>query len=224
MIGARSADLVQDDPVWIVGLITVGAAFRAAFHVRVEGGRHLPRTGGAIVALNHVSVLDSIGIAVACSDRGRTVRFLAASEAFDVPLVGWGLRVFRQIPIRRGARDVAALERAAEVVRAGALAGIYPEGRVGETGVLQPGRTGVGRLSLASGAPVVPVGVWGAQARWPQGGPKLRGPLRPPFAVVFGEPIHPGGELTSQDDVRALTDRVMSSIGKLVERAKVLSR
>src|SRR5438034_575626 len=91
----------------------------------------IPRTGPAILACNHVSVLDPVIIAMAPSYRGRTVRFLAAAEMFEKPLIGPGLRLIRQIPIRRGERDMRALEEAADVISAGALAGIFPEGGVG---------------------------------------------------------------------------------------------
>src|SRR5919201_68555 len=80
-----------------------------ALKLRVEGQDRIPASGPAILAANHVSPLDPIAVALAAARRGRTVRYLTAVEAYDIPVIGWGLKRFRQIPIRRGARDAAAL-------------------------------------------------------------------------------------------------------------------
>jgi 1-acyl-sn-glycerol-3-phosphate acyltransferase len=213
-------DRVAHDVWWQVGLATVGTLFRTFFRLRIEGLSNVPVRGGAIIAPNHVSVLDPIPVAMAASERGRTVRFLAAAESFDVRVVGWGLRRIRQIPVRRGGGDVAALEDAAKVVRAGALAGIFPEGRVGPGDGLQPGRRGAGRLALAAGVPVIPVGVWGTQVRWSQSGPHMALPLRPPVAIVFGDPIRVEAYADPSTGVEPLTATIMRAIDALVIRAR----
>src|SRR5205085_12238104 len=130
-VGMERPDRVADDPWWRFGLVTVGVLFRAGIRLRVVGVDRIPPAGPAILAANHVSPLDPIAVALAAARRGRTIRYLTASEAYDIPVIGWGLRRFRQIPIRRGARDRAAVEDAASVIRNGALAGIFPEGRLG---------------------------------------------------------------------------------------------
>src|SRR5207247_1679697 len=121
-----------------LGLQTVGEGVETeeqaeglrAIGCEMAQGNHWAREGPALRACNHISVIDPVIIALAPSYRGRTVRFLAAAEMFEKPLVGPGLRLIRQIPIRRGERDVGALEEAAEVIAQGALAGIFPEGGV----------------------------------------------------------------------------------------------
>src|SRR5436309_9853759 len=123
-------DRVLGDPWWMFGRVTVGTLFRAAMKLRIEGEEHIPLTGPAILAANHVSPLDPIAMALAASRRGRTIRYLTAAEAYEIPVIGWGLKRFRQIPIRRGAKDRTALEDAAAVIRSGALAGIFPEGKL----------------------------------------------------------------------------------------------
>ena len=138
-------------------------------------------------------------------------------------MIGWGLTRFRQIPVRRGARDPAALEDAAGVIRRGALAGIFPEGRLGTGDRLLPPRRGMARLALAAGAPIVPMGVWGMQQRWPVGRIRWGLPLRPVAALVIGEPLAVSGDPEDEKDVGALTERTMDAIGELVERAKVLA-
>src|SRR5438105_11848597 len=124
-------DRIADDPWWRFGLVTVGALFRGSHRLRMEGVERIPAHGPAILAANHVSPLDPIAVALAAARRGRTVRYLTAAEAFGIPVIGWGLTHFRQIPIHRGARDRAALDDAARVISRGALAGIFPEGKLG---------------------------------------------------------------------------------------------
>src|SRR5438132_4290850 len=177
-------DRIADDPWWRFGLVTVGALFRGSHKLRVEGEERIPEHGPAILAANHVSPLDPIAVALAAARRGRTIRYLTAAEAYGIPVIGWGLKKFQQIPIRRGARDAAAVEDAARVIRNGALAGIFPEGRLGPSDALQTAKSGMARLALASGAPVVPLGVWGMQRRWSREGIRwTEPPLRPSGAL-----------------------------------------
>ena len=215
----RREDLVEHDFWWKAGLYTVGTVARACFDIRLVGTHNIPREGPAILACNHISVVDPVIIALAPSYRGRTVRFLAASEMFDKPFVGHGLRLIKQISIRRGGRDFRALEEAAEVIAAGALAGIFPEGGVGP-GPLQPGRRGAARIALAGGVPLVPAAIWGTQRRWPLSGFRLAPPWRPRVAVVFGPPITPVGSPRDPKEVRDLTERVMGEIALALARAR----
>jgi 1-acyl-sn-glycerol-3-phosphate acyltransferase len=220
---AERPDLVADDPWWRLGLGTVGVLFHSAVRLRVEGLPRIPAGGPAILAANHVSPLDPIAICLAAAKRGRTVRYLTAVEAFDIPVIGWGLKRLRQIPIRRGAGDRAALQDAAGVIAKGALAGIFPEGRQGSGRALLPARHGMARLALAARAPVVPMGVWGMQRRWSRDGILWGPPVRPVAALVVGEPLTPDGDPGNDEDVRILTERAMASIATLVEQAKLLA-
>jgi 1-acyl-sn-glycerol-3-phosphate acyltransferase len=207
---------------WWAGRLTVGATFHAAFRLRFAGLEHIPREGGALLAYNHVSVLDPIPVALAAARRGRPVRFLALSELFESGPVAWGLRATRQVPLRRGLGDWAAIEQVAAVLRAGYLAGMSPEGTVGEGSALQPGQRGAARIALAAGAPVVPVAVWGTQRRWPRSGLHRRPPLRPTVAVVAGPAIPAEGDPRSRPVVFALLERVMEGLEEAVARARVL--
>ncbi len=165
-------------------------------------------------------MLDGVVLALApASERLRAIRFLVAAEFFDHLFIGWSLRRFGQIAVHRGEGDDEALEEAVRTIRAGALAGIFPEGRVGDGLELQRGRTGVARIALAAGAPVVPVGIHGTQSRWPRSGLHLRRPFRARVTLSFGEPIPPQGDLGVQEDVEAFTDAVMAAIARQVEDA-----
>ncbi len=195
----------------------------ALFRVRPHGLAQIPADGGGVIVSNHVSVFDPVILGLMAARRGRTVRFLAAAGNFDVPVVGWGLRRIRQIPVVRGASSVQALEGATAVVRSGALAGVYPEGGVGP-GPLMPGRRGAARLALASEGPIIPVGIWGTNARWPKTGLLFKPPLRPVVGICVGAPIQPKGDPASAEHVQALTDQLMAEIGRQVLAARSVAR
>ncbi|HMC36242.1 MAG TPA: lysophospholipid acyltransferase family protein [Actinomycetota bacterium] len=204
---------------WRIGLRTVGRLYWGALRLRYAGLERIPRQGSAIFAMNHVSVLDPIALALATASRGRAIRFLAGAEFFEHPVWGPGLRVTGQIPVWRGIRDLAALDELIAELRRGGLAGIFPEGRIGAgTGRLR-GRSGVTRVARAAGVPVIPVGLWGTQARWPLDGLKILPFRRLPVAASIGDPI----QVRSTHDTTALredTRRIMTAIEGLVAKAR----
>lgn len=216
-------DRATRDRWWWWGYRILGSLFHLLFKIRYRGREHAPAEGGAILASNHISVLDPVIVSMAATAMtGRAVRFLAAAEFFDRPVIGWGLRRIRQIPIRRGASDRRALEQAAGLIRRGALAGIFPEGTLSPDGNPLPGRRGAARLALASGAPILPCGIWGTRARWPLGGIRWKRPLRPRVIVSFGPVLLPEGELEDPQDVQALTDRIMAAIAEETAKARAV--
>ncbi len=188
--------------------------------MKVIGARNIPASGGALIAYNHVSVIDALFVALPVVDCGRVVHFFALSQDFERPVLGWGLRKIGQIPIKRGFGDWEAIETSARVLQEGMLAGIAPEGTVGDGDKLGPGQKGAARIALMGGAPVIPVGLWGTNLRWPRSGLKLSAPLRPNVAVVFGEPIMVQGDPKYRPDVQSLTDRIMRDIDSLVVNAR----
>ncbi|HJP65168.1 MAG TPA: lysophospholipid acyltransferase family protein [Actinomycetota bacterium] len=222
-IGVRP-DHVRDDPWYRAGVWTVGVAAHAALRIRYHGLDNVPRSGGAILASNHISVLDPIVIALGPVRIDRTVRFLAAAEFFERGrhIVAFGLKRFKQIPVRRGKADWQALEEVAAVIRAGSLAGIFPEGRMGDGTALQRGHRGVARIALTAGTPIVPVGIWGTQLRWPREGVRWKRPLRPTVHCVYGPPIEAIGDAHDRREVLDLTHQVMEAIGKSLADAQAL--
>lgn len=214
--------------LWRVAEALVRPVFTLAFDLRFAGLQRIPEPGRpALLAANHVSVLDPLAIALGVVRRGRTVRFLAAAEFFRHPVWGPPLRLMGQIPVRRGAGDLRALEAVTAFLRRGGLGGIFPEGRVADGELPLRGRPGVARIALATGVPVVPVAVWGTQARWPRGGLRWRPLRRLPVAVAVGEPIAPRAsepphQGQEQEGVLALTRRVMEAIEEQVRLAQRL--
>jgi len=211
---------------WRFGIAVVGAVMRVCFRTRVTGAERIPATGPAVVAGNHVSALDGIALALVVGrDGSRMTRFLTAAEFFPRPVFGWALRRYRQIPVRRGQGDAHALDEAIETVRSGGLAGIFPEGRVNlspEEG-LQRGRRGAARIALASGAPIVPVGIWGTQVRYPQTGIRFGPPWRPRLAIAIGTPLVADGDPDSGEDLARVTDLMMQRLADQVAEARRLA-
>lgn len=196
----------------------------ASFRIRVAGAENIPRRGGALLAYNHLSVLDGIFIGVAVTRCGRIVRCLALSEEFERPLMGRALRGLRQVPIDRGAGAWGPLEQLADVVRDGWLAGIAPEGTVGDGEELLPIQKGAARIALLAGSSVIPVGLWGPQRRWPKAGLRIERPIRPRVGVSFGQPLQVQGDPKSRRDVQAITDLLSGALTAQVEVARRLAR
>jgi 1-acyl-sn-glycerol-3-phosphate acyltransferase len=150
---------------------------------RIIGLEKLPprQAGGMIIAVNHIHWVDipAVGGMLPFAYR---LSWLAKVEIFANPVAGWFFRAMNVIPIKRGRRDLAALDAAVEALRAGAVLLIFPEGHRSRTGVLQAGRGGAVRLAMQSGVPIVPLAITGSEHGL--GGTFLREPL----TVQVGEP------------------------------------
>src|SRR6266542_6058313 len=175
----------ERDVWWAVGRATVGTLVKTAVRLRVAGAANVPASGGALLAYNHLSVIDALFVSLPIIERGRAVHFFVLREDFERTIVGWGLRKTGQIPIRRGFGDWSAIETSAGVLMGGMLAGIAPEGMVGDGAELLPGQKGAARIALMACASVIPVGLWGTQRRWPKSGLTFSPPTRPTAAVVY---------------------------------------
>ncbi|MEX2256973.1 MAG: lysophospholipid acyltransferase family protein [Acidimicrobiia bacterium] len=190
---------------------------RVLYHVRVEGREHLPRRGPIILAANHRSFLDSIFLPLVI---GRRVTYVAKAEYFDDPKTAWFFRAVGQIPIRRegGGASEGALAAATTVLEHGGVFAIYPEGTRTRDGFTHRGHTGVARLAVRTGAPVVPVGLCGTDECQPTDR-KLPRPFRT-VSIRFGAPIA-AQHYTQTDErlaLRALTDELMFEIVQLCGR------
>jgi putative phosphoserine phosphatase / 1-acylglycerol-3-phosphate O-acyltransferase len=190
----------------------------------VEGEGLLPASGPAIVAANHRSYFDVAAVTHAVMARGRTVRFLGKREVFDAPIVGEMAAALGGIPVDRGTGSDEPLRLALDALAAGEVVVIMPQGTIPRgPAFFEPkleGRYGVARLAAESGAPVIPLGVWGTEKVWPRSS-KLPnvfpGLSRPEVTLRFGEPI-----LLDGDDLAADVATVMAGIeAVLPEEARI---
>lgn len=186
-------------------------SLRAFYRLEPIDADRIPE-GGALLAANHASFLDIP--AVGCSTR-RFVTFVARDTLLRIPVLGWLIRHWGAILIRRGAADVSALRQIVEAAREGQLVAIYPEGTRSADGELQPLRHGVLLAARRAQVPVVPIGVAGTFAIFPRTRkvPRLRGRI----VVAFGEPIRFGDAPGSAD---AELERLRAAIAAQMERAR----
>jgi 1-acyl-sn-glycerol-3-phosphate acyltransferase len=204
--------------LYVFGRFVVAPVARILYRPKVLGRRNVPRTGAVILASNHLSFVDSIVIPVVAP---RPVQFLAKSHYFEERgLMGWIKRTFfgaiGAVGVRRGAgRDSQrALEVSKSILDAGNALALYPEGTRSRDGRLYRGRTGVAWLALATGAPVVPVGLIGTDRLQPVG---TKAPKFARVTVAFGAPIDVAsfGPASSGKARRAATDAIMAEIQRL---------
>jgi len=188
---------------------------------RFEGLDKIPRSGPALIACNHLSYFDPVANSHAVLKAGRTPRFLAKDELFHVKVLGAFLRAHGQIPVLRGSGDRSPLQRAREALAAGEVVLVYPEGTVTKRVDHLPmqGKTGIARLALEAGVPVIPMASWGSAGIWQKTGRGSMKPGRPIWSKV-GDPIDlvpPAGGVADHATMRALTAEVMEALTALVE-------
>jgi 1-acyl-sn-glycerol-3-phosphate acyltransferase len=188
---------------------------RFLFRVRTEGLAHVPTRGACILAGNHVSFSDSIFLPLVLR---RRMTFVAKAEYFEDPKTAWFFRAVGQIPVKRegGSASQRALASATEILQAGGLFGIYPEGTRSPDGRLYKGHTGVARLALQNRVPVVAVAVVGTREAQPIGQVVPR--FFMPITVRFSRPLTFERYYDRADDPRVLreiTDSIMFELREL---------
>ncbi|MGB6058226.1 MAG: lysophospholipid acyltransferase family protein [Microthrixaceae bacterium] len=190
-------------------------SFRFFWEISTEGLSNIPKTGGAILAPNHISVLDSFFVPCAVP---RRITYVGKAEYMDDWKTRYLFPALGMIPIDRSGGDasVRALDAAASVLESGELFGIYPEGTRARDGLLHKGHTGVARLALRTGVPIIPVGIIGSDLIQPpdMARPKVFRKVR----IRFGHPISVEKYMDRAEDrmvLRQITDEVMYEIRNL---------
>nr|WP_165985726.1 lysophospholipid acyltransferase family protein [Streptomyces sp. YIM 98790] len=200
----------------------LGPLLRLLFRPRVEGAENIPGTGPVILAGNHLTFIDSMILPLVS---GRRVFFIGKDEyvrgrSLKGRLMAWFFTAVGMIPVDRdgGHGGVAALMTGRRILEEGKVFGIYPEGTRSPDGRLYRGRTGIARLTLMTGAPVVPFAMIGTDRVQPGGAglPRL-GPGRR-IQVRFGRPLdfsRYDGMDRDRYVLRAITDEVMTEVMRL---------
>jgi 1-acyl-sn-glycerol-3-phosphate acyltransferase len=211
--------------MYAVSKRVVGAVARSVYRPKIIGAEKVPTTGPVILAPNHLAVLDSFIVPLVLP---RPVAFLAKAEyfqgtGFKGALSKWLFSSLGAIPVERG-RGRAAMEAigaAEDVLRNGGAFGIHPEGTRSPDGRLYRGRTGVARLTLNTGAPVVPVALTGTDKLQPRG---TKIPRLAKVTVRFGDPLdftRYSGMEASLPVLRSITDEIMYAISELSDQEYV---
>ncbi len=173
-------------PPVIVALKSFWRYLGLQFHF--EGEAHIPRKGGAILAMNHIGYLDFALIGTAALPSGRLVRFMAKKEIFDNKLAGPLMRGMHHINVDRSS-GTASFVAALRALRSGEIVGIFPEGTISRSFEIKELKTGAIRLAMGSGVPVIPTIVWGSQRIWTKGVKKDLRRKKVPIYVTFGRPM-----------------------------------
>lgn len=204
---------------WLLKSVLLGPLMRAVFRPSVQGLEHVPATGAVIMASNHLSFSDSFFLPLVVP---RRITFLAKSDYFTGPglkgrLTAGFFRGVGQVPVDRsgGSASDSALDASLTVLRAGEVLGIYPEGTRSPDGRLYRGKTGVARMALEAGCPVLPVAMVGTDKVQPTG---QRIPNLGRVGIVIGAPLDFSRFAGMQDDrtvLRAITDELMYELMRL---------
>ncbi|WP_410647123.1 lysophospholipid acyltransferase family protein [Amycolatopsis sp. cmx-4-54] len=184
--------------------------------IRVEGTEHIPSTGGAVIACNHVSYLDFIFCGLGAQPAKRLVRFMAKKEIFSNRIAGPLMRGMHHISVDRGA-GLASYREAVDRLKAGEVVGVFPEATISRSFTVKDIKSGAVRMAAEAGVPIVPMALWGTQRLWTKGRPKDLTKRHVPISILVGEPMHPkadeDAEILSKDlrvRMSALVDRVQA--------------
>jgi len=212
----------------LFSVIILRPGLRLLMRYRWQGKENFPRTGGVILAPNHLSYADWPAIALYCDSYGKRYPvFMIKSAVFEIKVLGPLMRKLGQLPVYRGRGDAGlVLKQAEQALRAGACVIVYPEGTATRDPDLWPmvGKTGAARLALTTGAPVIPIAQWGAQEILPYGSKKPRLFPRKTVRMAAGPPVDLSayaGQRLGASTLRAATADIMADITALLAKIRL---
>jgi len=175
--------------------------------IRLRGLDHVPRTGGAVLAVNHTGYFDFTYAGLTGAEVGRLVRFMAKKSIWGNPVAGPLMTGMHHIPVDREAGQES-FETALAALRAGELVGVFPEATISRSFELKEFKTGAVRLAAQAGVPVLPVTIWGSQRVWTKGRPRRMGRHGIPLFITVGAPL----PVAADEDPLAATARVKEAM------------
>ena len=184
-----------------------GPAFRWQSHLDVSGAEHVPRTGPAIIAANHRSMLDVPLLVMACP---RPITFMAKRELFGDPFRRWAFHTMGGFPVRREIADIRAIDVALAVLERGQMLGMYPEGTRSRTGKMLPFLKGAAWLALRTAALILPCGITGTGRETERNG---GGGWRKHVRISFGPPLR----VEREDDPETRREKAEDLTGELLD-------
>ncbi|GAA1227459.1 lysophospholipid acyltransferase family protein [Prauserella halophila] len=180
--------------------------------LRVTGTEHVPPTGGAVIACNHIGYLDFIFCGLGAQPAKRLVRFMAKKEIFDNRIAGPLMRGMHHISVDRGAGK-ASYDEAVDRLCSGEVVGVFPEATISRSFTIKPLKSGAIRMAADAGVPVVPMALWGTQRLWTKGRPKELTKRHVPIHIHAGEPLHPAPD----DDPDALSGDLRTRLQSILD-------
>jgi 1-acyl-sn-glycerol-3-phosphate acyltransferase len=203
-------------PLYWLGHLLSRTLFRLLGRWRVYGRENVPATGGAVIAANHISYLDP---PVVGSGLTRECYYMGKRELFKVPILAPLIRRVGCFPVDRDHPDTKVIRFAVDLLKAGNLLCIFPEGGRSPTGELMVEEAGIGPALIANraGVPIIPAYIEGTFKSYPMGG---KFPRRANISITYGKPIEtvpPGGAKASKAELQEITSRLMAEIARLRE-------
>ena len=199
------------EPVY-TSVIGVARALFAAQGIkfRIRGAENVPRTGGAVFAINHTGYMDFTYAGLAAHPAKRLVRFMAKESIWKNPVAGPLMTGMKHIPVDREAGG-ASFRAAINALKAGEIVGVFPEATISRSFELKEFKSGTVRMAQAAGVPIIPVTIWGSQRVWTKGYPKRLGRTNIPIYITVGEPIPVGKGSAAAEQVNELLRERMSA-------------
>ncbi len=177
--------------------------FAQGLRFDISGARNVPRSGGAVMAINHVGYMDFTYAGYAALPSHRLVRFMAKESVFRHPVAGPLMRGMHHIPVDRSA-GAAAFDAAVDALRAGEVVGVFPEATISLSLELKQLKSGAVRMAQQAGVVILPTTIWGSQRVWTKGIPKRLGRTNTPILITVGKPL----TVAADEDVDAATQRL----------------
>lgn len=192
--------------LWEILRATVHGIFSLILNVKLVGRENMPKKGPFIVAANHISWTDVPLVPAYLTPQGS---YIAKEELYASP-IGWLVRFLGAIPVKRGEADRQLLRASNDLLKAGRVLIIFPEGTRSRTRTMNPAHAGVGMIALRADVPVVPVAIHGSEYA-------LRR-FRPRVTMVCGAPMHlqPKGAKITKDDIKSATETIMRQIAEML--------
>jgi 1-acyl-sn-glycerol-3-phosphate acyltransferase len=181
----------------------------------VTGSDNVPRTGGAVLASTHVSYLDFIFVGLGAHPSRRLVRFMAKRQVFAHRISGPLMRGMHHISVDRQA-GAASYDEARRAIREGEVVGVFPEATISRSFTVKHLKTGAARMAIETGAPLIPMTVWGTQRLWTKGRPRQFRKRGVPVSIVVGEPI----QVQPSDDPVKVTAVLAERLQELLDQAQ----
>lgn len=186
--------------------------FANGYRFTLRGREHVPRKGGAVMAINHTGYLDFVFAGLGARKSRRWVRFMAKKSIWQHKIAGPIMRGLKHIPVDRHAGG-GAFKEAIERLASGQIVGVYPEATMSRSFEIKELKSGAVRMAQEAGVPVLPTIVWGAHRVWTKDVPKRLGRTNIPIYVTIGEPILVGPD----DDIREVTAHLREVMKRMLE-------
>lgn len=182
----------------------------------ITGAENIPATGGAVIAMNHISYLDYAYAGVpAWKTRRRYIRFMAKREIFAAPGVGALMRGMGHIEVDREA-GAASYRTAVEALRDGELVGVFPEATISRSFELKSFKLGAARMAIEAGVPLIPVITWGGQRIATKGLPRRMGRTNVPVSISVGTPM----TVSSGESAAEVTARLKKTMSAMLDTVR----